>query len=297
MIGRKSCVFVLLLISLILFGGTVTAVRIPSNVRDCVTFIFVKDEKGKAKEAGTGFFVGVKLEENPERMAVYLVTAKHMLMSKEPCRYYNSIVLRMNKKAGGVSLEEVSVTDKIYEHEDPTVDIAVIRMLPSEKVFDYKVIPDEMLTTKEMFKKDNIRAGHEIFFTGLFTSFMGAERNHPIVRFGHVALITDEKISWENDCTGKKEKLDLYLIESLSFGGNSGSPVFFYAPKFALAGIMKGNYSQPLRIAKKTVDTSEKRTEYVPLQNAGIAAVVPAYRLHEILFSEELKERRKSKKQ
>ncbi len=72
---------------------------------------------------------------------------------------------------------------------------------------------------REDFKKLNIREGTEVFFTGLFVPYSGYERMYPIVRFGRVSLVTEEKIKW------KDQLMDLYLIESGSFGGNSGSPV------------------------------------------------------------------------
>src|SRR2546430_15295912 len=37
----------------------------------------------------------------------------------------------------------------------------------------------------------------EVFFAGLFTPFAGEPRNYPVVRFGRIALVTGEPISWE----------------------------------------------------------------------------------------------------
>src|SRR3989454_11615008 len=39
--------------------------------------------------------------------------------------------------------------------------------------------------------------GTEVFFAGLFTPFAGEPRNYPVVRFGRIALVTGEPISWE----------------------------------------------------------------------------------------------------
>lgn len=133
-----------------------------------------------------------------------------------------------------------------------------------------------------------------MFFAGLFTPYPGAEKNYPIVRFGRVALVTDEKIEWGG------KPMDLYLIEAGSYGGNSGSPVFFHFgierspgiavmgnPVLKLAGVMQGSVTelQPIQV----VDTSKTP---VAISNIGIAAVVPAYKIHEVLFGGELKKRR-----
>ena len=65
------------------------------------------------------------------------------------------------------------------------------------------------------------------------------------------ALLTDERINWNN------EKAELYLVESASYGGNSGSPVFFFlgperipgqfnpGPLVKLAGVMQGRFEGP----------------------------------------------------
>ena len=149
------------------------------------------------------------------------------------------------------------------------------------------------MTTKELFLKEKIREGDEIFFVGLFTPHIGQQKNYPITRFGRIALLTDEKIAWK-DLSGER-LMDLYLAECQSYGGNSGSPVFFYLeatrnpgilagpPKFLLAGIMQGYFND----AQK-VEFIQTQATPISLQNMGIAAIVPAYKLYEILFSEKL---------
>lgn len=107
-------------------------------------------------------------------------------------------------------------------------------------------------------------------------------------------MVTDEKIDW------KGTQMTLYLIEAGSYGGNSGAPVFFFlgsdrepgslvvgAPVLKLAGVMQGSFLDAQEI--KVIDT---KTTPISLSNMGIAAVVPAYKLYELLFSEELKRQR-----
>ncbi len=271
------------------------ATTIPSEVKNIVTFIFVKDAENKLVPNGTGFFVGIKDKKNTNRLYIYLVTAKHVLQDeKNENKYYPSVYIRLNTKAGDSRYIELPIVAQnrkvVYTHSEPEVDIAVIPCLPSAEIYDYKLLPEEMLTTKELFEKNHIKEGDEIFFTGLFIGHFGKQKNYPIVRFGRVAMLTDEKINWEG------QDIDLYLVETQSFGGNSGSPVFFYLsptrepnklvigpPKLLLAGIMKGSFL-------KGTPISIIETENIPVsfENIGIAAVVPAYKLHEILFSEEL---------
>jgi len=230
-------IFPIIIISLLFIStDNISATTIPQEVKDVVTFIFIKNDSGQVIPNGTGFFVGIKDENDPN-------------------------------------------------------------------IFDCKWIPVDMITTKEIFKESRIREGDDVFFIGLFP-YYGNQRNYPITRFGRVALITDEKIPWKDKKEEVPKMLDLYLVESQSFGGNSGSPVFFYlnatrepgsivigAPTLLLAGVMKGCY-----LDAKEIQVAETSKIPISLENVGIAAVVPAYRLYELLFSDELKKIRPEKK-
>jgi hypothetical protein len=268
---------------------------IPAEVKKTVVFIFVPGNDSKPIPQGTGFFVGVKIPQDPTRYFVYLVTAKHVLRTNDNKAWLPTVFVRLNRKDSGsdtlrLDLIAEGKEKNIFTHPDPSVDIAVIPVLPDETKYDFKIIQDDLLTSKEDFKKLNITEGSEVFFTGLFVQHIGEQRNYPIVRFGRVALITDEKI----DLGGVRS--DVYLMEANAYGGNSGSPVFFYLgidrqpgsvilgePVLKLAGIVSGHFNDiiPIQVAQ---------TNTIPFvnPNLGIAVVVPAYKLQEILFGDEL---------
>lgn len=270
------------------------------EIKKSVSFIFTPEGTDKFKPNGTGFFVGVKNEENENIFNVYFVTAKHVLKDKDG-DYLAEIVLRLNKKDGDSQLIKIALKDvQIFEHTDKDVDIALFNCLPDQNVFDFKFIPNSLIANKEVVEKNEIAEGDEVFFAGLFTSHMGQKRNQPIIRFGKVALISDEKIEWkEKDKPAKF--MDLYLLECQSFGGNSGSPVFFQlnpmrkpgqislgGPVIFLAGLMTGSF-----LSGNQIQITDTVTNLISLQNVGIAAVTPADKLHEILFSEEMIKLRK----
>ncbi len=276
------------------------ATPIPSEIKSVVAFIFIENENGKLVPNGTAFFVGVKNASDPNISSVYLVTAKHVLCKPDTTKFLDKVFVRLNKKEGGSEIGAIPIKAEgkkrtVFTHNDPNVDIAVIPFFPDQAKYDFKFIPDDMIITREAYKELKIREGSEVFFTGLFSGHPGVERNYPIVRFGRVALVTDEKIEWE---PGKQ--MDLYLIEAGSYGGNSGSPVFFSlgsdrepgsiiigSPIYKLAGVMQGTYLDAHEI--KVIET--KNVSYA-LSSMGIAAVVPGYKLHELLFSEEVKKSR-----
>ena len=271
------------------------------EIKKSVSFILIPERTDKLTPNGTGFFVGVKHADNESIFSVYFVTAKHVLQD-ENGNYLTEIVLRLNKKEGDSQLIKIALKDiKIFEHHDKDVDIALFNFLPNQNFYDFRFIPDNLIANKEVIMKNEISEGDEVFFAGLFTSHMGQKKNQPIIRFGKVALISDEKFEWkEKDKPAKF--LDLYLLECQSFGGNSGSPVFFQlnplrnpgqlslgGPVIFLAGVMKGSF-----LTGSELQIAETDNRMFSLQNIGVAAVIPAQKLHEILFSEKLIELRKS---
>lgn len=255
---------------------------VPALIKEAVTFVFLKGEKGAYLPLGTAFFVGLE-EEQPHRGYGYLVTAKHVL--QDPARrFFPSVFIRLNKRAGGAEIIEIplrgSDAPPVYQHPDADVDLAVIPMLPNQDRYSFKFVPQEMLLPQERYKDAPLREGEEVFFAGLFWQFVGERRNYPMIRFGHVGLVTEERIPWRGPAG--TEWLDLFLIEAQSTAGTSGAPVFVHAggarSELRLAGVIKGVFLDP-----KVVAGAGKPAPLAP-ENMGVTAVVPAHKLHEILY-------------
>lgn len=269
-----------------------------SQIKKCVAFVFIKKNK-QIVANGTGFFVSIPTGYDKNKAYKYFVTAKHVLRDQEG-NFYSEIGIRLNKFPNNseiVWLQKEFLS--IYTHTDKDVDIALFPCVPDEKIYDFLTIDHTLLSNSEIILQNKIEEGTDVLFTGLFTSHMGQKRNQPIVRFGKTALLSDEKIEWSDD--GKSSQLlELYLMECLSFGGNSGAPVFFKPDRlreietmkikgetYFLAGIMKGYFNTNAPIAVTQTDYKLSAA-----QNIGIAGVVPAYQLKEILFCDELKKLR-----
>lgn len=286
---------ILLVLALSLsLGPTPMARPLNPDVKKSVAFIYLQNATGQLVPNGTGFFVQVTSEKHAQRAYLYLVTAKHVVQpggTQVP-----EIYVRVNLKTGGSEMVRLPLSSekgpRMFTHSDSSVDLAVIPLTAPPDRFDYKTIPYELLlASKNDLARHSISEGSEIFFVGLFTGYIGNAKNYPIARFGRVALITDEKIPW-----GEKELIDAYLMETFSFGGNSGSPVFFYlgpdskpgvfdltGDHIYLAGVMKGYFSD-----KQKVEETDDASRLFSMSNTGIAAVVPSYLIAEILNSPEL---------
>ncbi|OQW34138.1 MAG: hypothetical protein A4C66_03850 [Nitrospira sp. HN-bin3] len=262
-------------------------VPIQENIKETITFLFPYDEKKVGM--GTGFF----LKHEGESSATYLVTAKHVLL-KDSENYYPKLCVKLNNTQGSADFIPIDLSGpnaaRVFVHKtDPDIDLAVIPVSDIRPPLGQPIIGHypgvslsvSLLATKDHFSNGYIKEGDETLFTGWFMKYYGRTRNYPIVRFGRLALLTDEKIPWNG------RLLNLYLIETHASPGVSGSPVFFRpspwreprtfrldTPTLLLAGVLKGYFG----------DESSN--------NAGIAAVVPAFQLREILFYDEVKNSR-----
>jgi len=282
-----------------LVAGVACAANIPEQVKKAIGFIFVPGPTAQPVPNGTCFFVFVKDEAHPDRGWGYLVTAKHVVQQEGV--FYPNVWVRLNKKAGGVESLVLPLVlngpqKNVFVHEDSSVDLVVVRVpQPDPTKYDVFALPQELLTSQHDFDELKISEGSDVFFTGMFLPHIGANKNYPVVRFGRVALLSDERINWDSVA------MDLYLIETLSFGGNSGAPVFFYLggdrtpgviefgpPILKLAGIMKGFFGE-----LEPIGVVETRPTPASRANVGIAAVIPAYKLHDILNGSELQDQRK----
>lgn len=247
-----------------------------TEIKKSVSFIFLPDEKGNFIAQGTGFFMGVRTAANSDQFSLYFVTAKHVLQDASGA-YFSSFYLRLNKVSGDSELIRINKQDiRLVEHPDPLVDLVLFNLVPDTRIVDFKFIPADLINNQYQ-----VREGQDVFFSGLFLSHVGQKKNQPIIRFGKVALISDEKIEWRE--RNQTQWLELYLLECQSYAGNSGSPVF-YQPHangpILLAGVMKGSFIQTNQITMQ-----DNTPNLISFQNIGIAAVTPARKLQDILLS------------
>ena len=263
---------------------------IPPDLKKTIGFIFIETPQGPMP-IGTGFFVKVQ---DKETSYVYFVTAKHVIQGQK------EVSVRLNTRdwdtaspEPGMVFTKLQVQDAQGNlvwatHPDPAIDLAVFPGSPGEGA-EFKTVGLEMFVTKEFIDQERVTEGDEVFFVGLLPQYYGTKRNHPVVRYGRLALVTDEKIYYPDG------PVELFFAECQSFPGNSGSPVFLQlgptrqpgaitlAPeRLMLLGVMLGFVSQQ-------VDISQGASFQ---ENVGIAAIVPIERLKEILFSRPLVQQR-----
>jgi len=199
--------------------------RIRDDALKCVAFIGMEIERDSVKKnvwCGTGFLVSRTSDRFTTANFVYLVTARHVVAQIGERDFF----VRINTKDGKSSVFHAGSNIKWFFHpkEDESSDVAVYPLILEKEAFetlDYAAISSKNFVTDANIQSDGIGAGDDVFITGLFAHFSGNEKNFPIVRMGNIAMIPSEPVP-----TSSFGNMEIYLIESHSIGGLSGSPVF-----------------------------------------------------------------------
>ena len=196
------------------------------QIKSCVSFIYLPNAKGDLVPNGTGFFVGID-DTIRGRSYVYTITAKHVLWDTASKAFVPNAWLRLNKKAGDAAfvrqpMRTTGDLKNVFVHTDSTVDLVAVLGIPDQEKYNFDYIPSQLIRTSQDIKNLGLGEGTDVLFPALFVPHIGEHKNYPIVRFGKLALVSDERISWD----GQLQRL--FLIESISIGGHSGAPVFVW---------------------------------------------------------------------
>jgi hypothetical protein len=186
------------------------------------------------------------------------------------------------------------------------VDSAVAVFAPPDIGLHVGTISEVTFATPQIIDKYEFGIGDEVYISGLFTKLTETAKNQPVLRTGNIAMMPDEKIDFPSIGL-----IDAYLIETRSIGGLSGCPVFarhtvstplteekdgppigrhkrlYGGGSSYLLGSMIGHWQIPK-------DFDPTLSEAV---NMGLSAVVPLYKILEVVNRQELVEMRKAVKE
>jgi hypothetical protein len=268
--------------------------RINDEALGCVLYLYrsVEEAHDGAREGATGFLVGVQSERHAERIFLYAVTNAHVLNE-------GALVLRLNTKDGGVAVHKTEAADWVV-HPDRD-DVAVCSLAMFADLFEqyrYTCIPAEHFLTRQLAAELDIGPGNEVCVIGRFPIHGGVERNLPTVRFGTIAMMPDPATPIRQ--RRRHHDQESFLVEMRSLGGASGSPVVAYGLGWAynqdwdfdpLLGIIWGHLDNFELVYHEDGETPVEG--YVVRSNSGMAGVVPAWKLQELLDVQELARERR----
>ncbi len=246
---------------------------------------------------GSCFFVATPLSTDKDKPNfMYIVTAAHVIKGMKERGVDGNAYVRLNFPDSKVKVSPTPLNAWLTHPTDPTADIAVLPRKPPPGA-DFPVYPMDRFATEEMISKEGIGLGEEVFVVGLFHEHDGQKKNIPIIRVGNIAAMPEEPVQVRGI-----GQMEAYLVEARSLGGLSGSPVFVNLGlvrsergqvKFAsgtggifyLLVLVMGHWD---RVAPSGVTDDDIQLECV---NMGIAIVVPAKKILEVINQPKLAEK------
>ena len=274
--------------------------RIHDAILNCSIYLYKTREDAHAgeKTGGSGFLT--RVPSSFEGGYVYAVTNSHVI------REGNSPIIRINTKANDFDIY-IAEPRHWYHHPDGD-DLAVLPLSLEFTRYNLSLVPIGIFVDSKIIYDNYIGAGDGVFMIGRFIGYDSKQKNEPTVRFGNLSLGTPVGIEHERGYTQES-----YLIESRSLSGYSGSPVFVYVPPFSQRWQRFKGETKPITTSSVGrqwllgVDWGHKyMDEYVRERNgeicseqwkvrtnSGISCVVPAWKLMELLYIEELTEMRR----
>lgn len=276
--------------------------RIDDDVLDCAAYLYYSKRDAIAgTEAGaSGFLVGVPVgwddsdwKSRSRGRHIYAVTNSHVVRD-------GASVIRLNTREGETKV--INLSPESWIHHPKGDDIAISPIEPDPELYKFKYIgvAFDMFVTEELLDKRGIGPGDETFAVGRFVARDERQSNAPIVRFGHISGLGTEAIDQGKERNNFKQ--ESFLVESHSISGFSGSPVFVWVPYERTADIRdpekRSQFRRQVRSYQHApreyflgVDWGHLEDESPP----GMAGVVPAWKLLEVLSTDEVIKMRRVK--
>jgi hypothetical protein len=218
-----------------------------------------------------------------------------------PTRKGKASAIRVNTRDGRVGI--IHSTTEGWIHHPYGDDVAVLPINLEYEEVKVKGIQTELFVTKEKLQEYKIGPGDEVFMVGRFVNHEGKQRNLPSVRFGNLSMLPYEPVRTERGLLQ-----EVFLVECRSLPGYSGSPVFLNAFPFTriprkipppmFLGIDMGHLKDRRQVLDREALNEGRRhpidENWIVETNTGMSCVIPAWKVQEVLDTEELVESRKT---
>jgi len=288
--------------------------RIDQRYLDCVIYLYRSVEAAKAGEGfgGSGCLISVASEfgyEFPDH--IYAVTNKHVVQKGFP-------VVRLNTVDGNTEVLPLKSNDWIQHQDGDDLAVAPLDLFPHIQR-SYFPISNGYFLHREQASGTGwsaFGAGDDTFMVGRFIDHAGNQRNTPSLRFGSIAMLPFEKVKLAD---GYMQ--EAFLVETRSMRGYSGAPVFVYRPELSsrhrtvdywgnkryeqgiadvvgtptLLGIDCGHWPKHKQVGRIENNKFIPHHQWKVESNTGLAIVIPAWRLSDLLNRKELAMQRRQK--
>jgi hypothetical protein len=257
--------------------------------RDCAIYLYPSEQKAREGVAagGSGFLVGVRSSAVPGLVHFYAVTNEHVI---RPAAGPPNTVIRLNDKGGSADILKVGGRKWLAHPKGDDIAATPLILSPHHEI---SWIDRDAFITQADLDECQIGPGDECFMVGRLVQHDGKQRNEPVLRFGNIAMMPYDVLQ-----SSRQRRQESFLVEMRTLSGFSGSPVIVHwvmvgprpEPKQPKGGVpyislvthkawLLGVDWGFVRAAPDVHGNQDDRR----LVNSGMSAVVPAWKLAELL--------------
>jgi hypothetical protein len=295
---------------------------IDPEILKSTVYLYPSEAEAEDGEAlgGSGFFVSVYSDADINDRLTFLVTNRHVKDS-------GNTVARINTDDGGT--DTLALDDHQWLDHPDGDDLTLCLVKPPDHFSYCSIphsisLPEQQgvkwtrmngIISKEIIEQFDIGPGDETFTIGRFVNHEGKKRNLPSLRFGNIAQMPWEPIRIDG------HDQESFLVEARSISGYSGAPVFVYLPPRTdinpelVKSINEGNMRIPgvntkrlpvvtlgpwllginyayIRKDEPVFSRATQRPvehDWFVRSNTGMMAVVPAWRIFDIIDGPQVK--------
>lgn len=259
---------------------------IPPFFMDAVVALGAELPNNKKHWVGTGFLVGRKDPNAPERSTVYIITNKHVVRSQQ------QLFVRFNTNGSSgvkdlpMSLENNDGCPIFSQHPVQDVDIVAIQIMPHVIIDNHLSLSfidlnDHALTLEQM-KNTGVDEGSLVYALGFPMNLVNDVVKVPICRLGCISRVADAFVA------GKAA--NSFLIDAQTFPGNSGGPIVSRPEHMSIQGTPKNENANLIGILSAYIPYRETlfsrqtgRDRMVQEENSGLTIVHPVDRIKEVV--------------
>jgi hypothetical protein len=281
--------------------------RVSDEILDCAIYLYESemDAKEGVHFGGSGFLVGVpygasnaveavnlfRTASARSRAHIYAVTNCHVIDDGYP-------VIRLNTKEG--KSQPIALGEDKWLRYPGGDDLAIAAFMDLDhEMYQFISISTDLFMTKERFENFGVGVGDDTLMVGRFLNRQDKQSNIPVARFGHLSAPRTEFI--DQGTERKKFQQESFLVECHSVSGFSGSPVFVDIPEDRRSFGSLPEAARSGRSVTLTLKGRSSASSYFFLGVdwghlcKGMAAVVPAWRLLDLLFDDRMVAMRQAK--
>lgn len=265
------------------------------RLRGCVVYLYPSSGAAQRGDpaGGTGFLVGIPSPTVPGQAYVYAITNEHVI--RPPGVNLVNPVIRLTDVTGETKI--IEARSKAWLPH-PNGDDLAATCLPQGSDGDYSWLYSRELITQADINQYQLGPGDDCFMIGRLTTYDGKQRNEPVLRFGNIAMMPQPILD-----ISRGRQQESFLVEMRTLSGFSGSPVIVYYSTVGQRMNPDPQLDGGLAYASLVINRAwllgvdwgfvpalsnviDERGDHKKI-NSGMAGVIPAWKVSELLNREE----------